>query len=483
MPDRFLFWQTFVPAPDIEAVVRLLKSGTSSYTLPDRSGYRPFKSIYKEPVVMSYRLAAIAFLAFLFCVSTFAQDRRPQPEQSSEEAQSQDDETIKVDTNLVVVPVIASDRNDLYVHDLKKEEFKVSDDGVPQEIAFFATTTAPFHVVLMIDTSASTQQKLGQIQRAAINFTEQLQDQDRVKVISFDDAIRDLCEFTSDRALLGEAINKTRAGKGTKLYDAFTLAVNSLHPVKGRKAIVLFSDGVDYHSDRSGFDDNRKAIQESGIIVYTIRFDTRQETERIVRTAQQQSGGAPVDLATVLGAPPQGRTPSTFPGGGSQPAPTSAPQSVLRIPLPQLPNRRQQIPPTGPNDPDSRFPDTTGGRPLPEYPDRSRPNDYPSQRLPREDDGVSGMLDNLYRTADDYLDAMAVESGGQMMRADTLGELPDAFANIALQLRTQYSLGFYPTSGTKDGKYHKLKVSTTRKDIVVRARPGYRVAGGAKRAE
>ncbi len=59
------------------------------------------------------------------------------------------------------------------------------------------------------------------------------------------------------------------------------------------------------------------------------------------------------------------------------------------------------------------------------------------------------------------------------MRADTLVSLPDAFAKIAAELRTQYSLGYYPTKKERDNQYRKIKVSTTRKDVMIRSRPGY----------
>src|SRR5437899_1029646 len=85
----------------------------------------------------------------------------------------------------LAVAVIASSRTGAYIADVRKEEFKLSEDGVPQEIAFFATVNAPFHVVLLIDTSASTEEKLGQIQRAAVAFVNQLSPQDKTKVISF----------------------------------------------------------------------------------------------------------------------------------------------------------------------------------------------------------------------------------------------------------------------------------------------------------
>ncbi|HEX2268162.1 MAG TPA: VWA domain-containing protein, partial [Pyrinomonadaceae bacterium] len=131
---------------------------------------------------------------------------------------AQEVETIKTDTNLVMVPVIATSTNGLYITDLNKQEFTISEDGVAHEIAFFGKVAAPFHVVLMLDTSASTQDKLRQIQSAAFAFVQQLQPADRVKIIAFDDQVRDLNEFTNDREILRVAINGTRSGQGTKVY-------------------------------------------------------------------------------------------------------------------------------------------------------------------------------------------------------------------------------------------------------------------------
>lgn len=88
------------------------------------------------------------------------------------------------------------------------------------------------------------------------------------------------------------------------------------------------------------------------------------------------------------------------------------------------------------------------------------------------------MLDPLYATADAFLNKLAEESGGRVLRADTLASLPDAFARIAAELRTQYSIGYYPGNGSHDGSYRKLKVSTARKNVVVRAKPGYRAPSG-----
>ena len=89
------------------------------------------------------------------------------------------------------------------------------------------------------------------------------------------------------------------------------------------------------------------------------------------------------------------------------------------------------------------------------------------------------MLDNLYATADGYLKQLAEKSGGRLVRADSLVLLPEAFAKIAAELRTQYSLGYYPTNKTRNEQYRRIKVIGTRKNVIIRARPGYRSTSGA----
>jgi Ca-activated chloride channel family protein len=88
------------------------------------------------------------------------------------------------------------------------------------------------------------------------------------------------------------------------------------------------------------------------------------------------------------------------------------------------------------------------------------------------------MLDLAYQSADSYLETLAEKSGGRMLRADTLASLPDAFAKIAAELRTQYLLGYYPLNKERDERYRKIKVTAARKDIIIRARPGYLATTG-----
>lgn len=401
------------------------------------------------------------------------------PEPSPEEQQV---ETLKIDTNLVTVPIIASSVEGNYIPDLKQEEFNISEDGQKQEIAFFATVSAPFHVVLLLDTSASTQDKLRLIQQAANVFVEQLQGADRVKVISFDDQVRELSDFTNDRATLKAAINKAASGHGTKVYDAFELALASIRTIRGRKAIVLFSDGVDWHSDEATFDSTLRRLDEEGVVVYPIRYETRAETERIARDGMDDPASQLPTIDVVRRAP-SGTTAPTFPSDDPGSVPTSGQRprtGPLGLPTAaEIMRRRRQQDPNGDRYPSpDRLPpnDPRDGGSAPGDPrDTTGPTSRPTRR---KDDSVSMMLDQLYQKADTYLLELANKSGGRLLRADTLGSLPDAFAKIAAELRTQYAIGYYPTNKLRDGQYRKIKVSTTRKNVVLRARPGYRAPTG-----
>jgi VWFA-related protein len=377
------------------------------------------------------------------------------PKESQDVSEDVDEgEAIKVETNLVTLPVIVSDREGRYIPDLKSEEFSVSEDGAEQRVAFFSTVTEPFSVVLMIDTSASTTiEKMRQVQAAAIDFTEQLRAGDRMKVIAFDDEVRELCDFTTDRAALASAIRSTRQGKGTRLYDAFDLAFRSLRRLKGRKAVIMLTDGVDFYSARRTYEDNRRAVEESDTIVYPVRFDTRAETEQLAR--EQARGGQSIDLGTILGKVP-GMPPGTVvvnPRGGSGSSTDD--------------RRREPSSSTGRPDVTARSPDDgMGGGGI--GGNSSGKNDSGS------DASIASMLDRLYKLADDYLNEMAQTTGGRLIRADNPSMLPRAFQQIAEELRTQYSLGYYPTNNARDGKYRKIRVRSTRKNVSLRTRPGYR---------
>jgi VWFA-related protein len=393
-------------------------------------------------------------------------EQKPASPATNQTAPPQDAvETLKIDTNLVTVPVIASSRAGAYISDLRKEEFKLWEDGVSQDIAFLATVNAPFHLVLLLDTSASTEEKLGQIQQAAISFVGLLSSADKVKVVSFDNEVRDLSDFTGDKAVLRAAILEARSGTGTRVYDALQFSLNALRPTTQRKAIVAFTDGVDWHSETSTYESTIRELEESGVIVYPIRFDTRVESERIARQQQGEENGVQLPTSSVIRQPNSGTTPTTFPGEDTSPVPTRKRPPLPGIPSPTVIFGRRE-PTLDPN-----------ADPFPEDPTRRAPPPVPRPTSPRHD-SLTAQLDQLYLMADSYLKQVAEGTGGQVYRADTVSVLPRAFAAIAAELRTQYLLGYYPTNRTPDGVYRKVQVKTSRQDISIRARPGYRPRRG-----
>ena len=181
---------------------------------------------------------------------------------------------LRTDTALVTVPVTVMDRNGRYVPLLRREKFRIMENGVEQKIAYFATTDAPFSVVLVIDTSGSTEMRLDDIHKAAISFVEKLKPVDRVMVMSFDDRIRVLCKATTDRDEIQSAIKRAHTGGNTRLYDAIEdILQNQLQTVPGRKAVVLFTDGVDT-SSRASYDSTVRMAEESDAPIYSVDYDT-----------------------------------------------------------------------------------------------------------------------------------------------------------------------------------------------------------------
>ena len=186
-----------------------------------------------------------------------------------------EDDVVRIETNLVTVPVSVMDRDGRYVTDLRKEDFRVYENGIEQQVAYFAAVDKPFTVVLTLDTSASTWSKLSQIKEAALAFVEQLRPDDVVMVTSFARGFTVKCRPTTDREKIREAIRGTGKGLSTHLYDAMErLMQKELAGIEGRKAVVLFTDGVDATSNDATYESTVALAEELDAIIYPIRYDT-----------------------------------------------------------------------------------------------------------------------------------------------------------------------------------------------------------------
>ena len=191
-----------------------------------------------------------------------------------------DDEVLKIETNLITIPVSVFDRNGLYIPGLRQNDFKIFEDGVEQEIAYFGTADKPFTVALLLDTSPSTEYRIDDIHRAAAAFVNQLGPQDSVIVIEFNSSVKVQTEATTDRDRIYKAINRAKFGNGTSLYNAVDEALRKqLGRIQGRKAVVLFTDGVDTTSRKNSYDSTLNFAEESDSLIFPIYFNTYFDTQ------------------------------------------------------------------------------------------------------------------------------------------------------------------------------------------------------------
>ena len=338
---------------------------------------------------------------------------QPQAQQPAAPANSgpeeiDDGDVVRVNTTLVTLPVSVTDRDGRYIPNLRKEDFRLWEEGVEQNVAFFSSVDKPFSVVLMIDTSGSTRFRLDEIQDAAITFVSQLRQDDRVMVVSFDDNIRVLSEFTSDRSRLRNAIRRTEPGEGTKLYEAVDLVMNQrLNNESGRKAIVLFTDGVDTTSRHASYASNIRDAEELDALIYPVQYNTYMD----------QGGG------------------SGWPGAGGR-WPNSNSDILGQI-LGGVFRRG-------------------GGR----------------GGIGRGGGGA-GSSRRDYETASRYLRDLAERTGARNYEADSTQNLASAFAQIAEELRRQYTLGYYPKSPAQAGQRRQIKVRVNQPNLAVRTRDSY----------
>ena len=205
---------------------------------------------------------------------------------------------------LVSLNVTVNDSQSRYVADLEIGDFAVFEDGVKQQLTFFTRKIQPVALSLLLDSSASMEDKLPVLQTAAINFVNRLKPTDLAQVIDFDSRVEIRQAFTSSQPDLQTAINQTTSGGSTSLHNAIYIALKELKKVRARdeedvrrQALVVFSDGEDTSSLIS-FDEVLDLAKRSEVAVFTIALrgtDTQtkgfREAEFIMRQLAQETGG------------------------------------------------------------------------------------------------------------------------------------------------------------------------------------------------
>lgn len=222
------------------------------------------------------------------------------------QAQDEEDDTpIKVDTLLLTTPLVVKDRKGRFIAGLKKENFSIVQNHEKQDIEFFYGEESPMNVAILLDTSGSTKEVLDKLQKAAKDFVKVLRPEDKGMIVTFDDRSQFLTKLTSDKKQLSKAIEQARINEnaGSDMNDAVLKIVkNFFAPIKGRKAIIVLSDGMVIRRSVST-QQTLDALLESDTVFYPIVFKTKFYADAMSRPRKP----LPVEMLELLADGTAGR--------------------------------------------------------------------------------------------------------------------------------------------------------------------------------
>lgn len=336
-------------------------------------------------------------------------------------------DVVRVETQLVSVPAIVTNSAGRPLAGLVTDNFLLFENGQQQKITNFATTEAPFEIALLLDTSGSTRADIALIRQAANSFVDALRAGDRVAIVGFNAGRQGravvarpevLSGLTGNRQELRQAIERLGSSNGTPFYDGLERIADEVfrekprEEMRGRRALVALTDGVDSASD-SDFQDARQKLVRGGIASYFIQVNTEDFVEeRLLRDCQS-------DGAVVL-----------------------SPKQLERYRRVFFPRARRE-----------------------DYVDFCAMGQFERMQISRD----------LYNLARREMNELAKASGGNNFLAATLQDARAAFAKVATEIGMQYSLGYYPENKARDGKFRTIRVEVqgVSDKPLVRAREGY----------
>jgi VWFA-related protein len=211
-------------------------------------------------------------------------------------ANSEGPETIRVTTNVVLVPVLVTDRYDQFITGLGKDNFQLYDDRVRQEIRYFTSEDVPVSAILLLDTSGSMVRKLPMASMAIREFLKTSNPEDEFSLIQFNDEPRVLAPFTQDHATIAKWLPFFEPHGWTALLDAIDTALTEMKYARhARKAIFIISDGGDNRSRHTATEVQRR-VTEANVQIYSIGifspFESDEQTGAVLlRTLARQTGG------------------------------------------------------------------------------------------------------------------------------------------------------------------------------------------------
>jgi len=201
--------------------------------------------------------------------------------------------TEAVDVDVVQVTAVVTDGDGRFVRGLKREDFRIFDDGKPQPISHFVAENIPLELVSAIDVSSSMRDAIATVKDAAKRFLTSLEPADQVTVLAFNENIFTLARRATDPAARARAVDRMAAWGGTALYDAIIKAIEILGRQSGRRAVVLFSDGDD-QSSHAALEAAIRTTEGSDATIYAIgqgRAVDNPALQRLLRQVASVSGG------------------------------------------------------------------------------------------------------------------------------------------------------------------------------------------------
>jgi VWFA-related protein len=268
------------PALTTADLVRFLQAGISEHTILVELQGRGFAGPLDEAGEAALR-AAGASETLVVAVRRAAAGpgpTQPQPPPPSgatppPESAGPGAPTFAVGTRTVRVPVCVLDHAGQPVLGLARENFKISDDGKQQALTLFSHERRPLRIALALDISRSMEDKIREVDEALTHFIDLLEPADQILVLTFNDHVQVVQDFTSDRDRLRRVLDELEPSGGTALYDAAFEAIQRVAaaPVES-KAVVLVTDGVDTSSSVS-FADLRETARRAEVPVFSIGLD------------------------------------------------------------------------------------------------------------------------------------------------------------------------------------------------------------------
>ncbi|HKV26127.1 MAG TPA: VWA domain-containing protein [Candidatus Acidoferrum sp.] len=346
----------------------------------------------------------------------------PKPGERVQQAPPEAQAKLKIGVNLVNMAVTVRSHDGAMVHDLQAKDFHITDNGIEQKITHFDLGGDPVSVVILIETSSRVESLLPELRKTGILFTQTVMGPaGEGAVVGFNDSVDKLQDFTTNANAIETTVGQLQTGtSGLRLYDAMAVGIEMLSdrpqptPEKpGRRRILLvMSEAMDSGSEMK-FGEVLRRAQLANVTIYSVGLSTTR-AEWHNQTRESPSPIAPPGISTVPGPPGM---PQTAP-------PQSAAQSggvdLLGIAIWAVQHVEGEV--------------------------KARP-----------------------------LEVATVGTGGAYYSTFKDQSIEKAIDEIGGELHAQYTVSYAPTDGDQLG-YHEIRVELDRKDLKVRARPGYYVA-------